>query len=81
MNKFEAILLYSPELSNTVIDSEDKNFTKNIENSDGKIISTENWGLRDLSYNINNVKKSFHIYKEVSQIYTVYTPGLFAYLY
>ena len=56
MNKFEVVLLFSPELSNTVINKESEKFTKNIEDVNGKIISLEDWGLRDLSYNIKNYK-------------------------
>ncbi|MBC8296193.1 MAG: hypothetical protein H8E55_10400 [Pelagibacterales bacterium] len=33
------------------------------------------------SFYENNVKKSFHTFNKDPQIYTVYTPGLFAYLY
>ena len=36
MNKFEAVLLFSPNLSNPLIAIEEKSFTKNIENSKGK---------------------------------------------
>ena len=60
MNKFEAVLLLSPDLSTNLIGDEEKNFIQNIENNDGKVINTEDWGLRDLSFNINNYKKSFY---------------------
>ena len=60
MNKFEAVILFNPDLSNLIVEKEDKNITDNIESSDGKIISTENWGLRDLSYKISNYKKAFY---------------------
>ena len=32
MNKFEAVLLFSPDLSNPQISNEEKNFEKNIKN-------------------------------------------------
>jgi len=60
MNKFEAVLLFSPDLSNPQISNEEKNFEKNIKNFEGKIISIENWGLRDISFKINKYKKSFY---------------------
>ena len=60
MNKFEAVILFSPDISNNIIDKEEAEFTKNIEGSEGKIISSEDWGLRDLSFNINNYKKAFY---------------------
>ena len=60
MNKFEAVLLFSPDLSNPQISTEDKNFEKNIKNFEGKVISIEEWGLKDISFSINNYKKAFY---------------------
>ena len=60
MNKFEAVLLFSPNLSNPVVSTEEKSFKKNIESSGGKVISIEDWGLRDISFKINNYKKAFY---------------------
>ena len=65
MNKFETVILFNPDLSNLIIEKEEKNITDNIESSEGKIISTENWGLRDLSYNINNYKKAFYKFYQI----------------
>ena len=60
MNKFEAVLLLSPNLTNSLISEEEKIFSKNIKSSEGKIISIEDWGIRDISFNINNYKKAFY---------------------
>ena len=60
MNKFEAVLLFSPNLSNPAVSKEEKSFKKNIESAEGKVISIEDWGLRDISFNINNYKKAFY---------------------
>ena len=65
MNKFEAVLLISPDLSSTIINNEEKNFIQNIENFDGIIVNKEDWGLRDLSFNINNFKKAFYKYYQI----------------
>ena len=65
MNKFEAVVLFNPDLSNLIIEKEEKNITDNIESTQGKIISTEDWGLKDLSYNINNYKKAFYKFYQV----------------
>ena len=54
MNKFEAILLVSPEVSKSVLDDNLKSFEESITKNSGEIKNTEDWGLRDLSYNINN---------------------------
>ena len=65
MTKFEAVLLFSPDLSNTVVSSEEDNFLSTIENTSGTIVNKEDWGLRDLSYNINNYKKAFYKYYQI----------------
>ena len=62
MNKFEAVLLISPETSNNLLEKNIKNFQDIIINNSGKITNTEDWGLRDLSYEINNFKKAFYRY-------------------
>jgi small subunit ribosomal protein S6 len=65
MRKFEAVLLFNPDLSQPIISKEEEQFQSNIEGSDGKIISTEDWGLRDISYSINNYKKAFYKYYQI----------------
>ncbi len=62
MNKFEAVILISPESSNTSISEHIKNFQEIISNHSGKIINSEDWGLRDLTYDIKNFKKAFYKY-------------------
>ena len=65
MNKFEAILLISPEVSKSILNENIKNFEESIANNLGKIQDTEDWGLRDLSYIINNFKKAFYRYYQL----------------
>ena len=65
MKKFEAVLLFSPDLTNQSMKKEDDDFASNITNFGGMIIATEDWGLRDLSYNINNYQKSFYKYYQL----------------
>ena len=60
MNKFEAVILLSPDISNNVRDNLIKNFINLIESNDGNLISSEDWGLRDLSYKIGNLNKAFY---------------------
>ena len=65
MNKFEAVLLISPEVSNNILEQNIKNFQEIVSKSSGKIMNTEDWGLRDLSYDINNFKKAFYKYFQI----------------
>jgi small subunit ribosomal protein S6 len=65
MNKFEAVILISPEIST---DSKDKlcdEFKRLINENSGKIIDTEDWGLRDLSYKIGNFTKAFYSFFQI----------------
>ena len=65
MNKYEAVLLLSPELSSSVISKEVEKFKKQISSVEGSLINEESWGLRDLSFKINNFKKSFYNYFQI----------------
>tara|TARA_Y100000996_G_scaffold394898_1_gene359626 strand:- start:430 stop:756 length:327 start_codon:yes stop_codon:yes gene_type:complete len=65
MNKFEAILLLSPEISSSSKNKLSSDFEKLIKENSGVIINTEDWGLRDLSYNIGNFSKSFYNYYQI----------------
>ena len=60
MNKFETVIILSPDLSSQLLKSEIDNFKNKITENNGKIINEEEWGLRDLSYNIKKFKKGFY---------------------
>ncbi len=65
MNKFEVVLLYSPELGSNNLQKEIDKFSSLITNTSGSIHQTENWGLRDLNYNIKKFKKAFYKFFQV----------------
>ncbi len=65
MNKFEAVLLLSPEISSSLRKDIIGNFTDIINENSGKIIDSEDWGLRDLSYKINNFSKAFYNFFQI----------------
>ena len=65
MNKFEAVLLFNPDISSTIIENEVSKFKDNISSHSGKVINQEDWGLRDLSYNINKYKKAFYKFYQI----------------
>ena len=65
MNKFEIVLMFSPDLSTNVLDSEINNFKSKLTSQSAKIINEENWGLRDLSYSINKFKKAFYNFFQI----------------
>jgi len=65
MNKFEAVLLISPEVSNDQLKKELDNFDSILNTNKGSIINKEDWGLRDLSYKINTFKKAFYKFFQI----------------
>ena len=65
MNKFEVVLIFNPELSTTNLKSEIENFKTKLVSQSANIVNEENWGLRDLSYNINKFKKAFYNFFQI----------------
>ena len=65
MNKFEVVLIFSPELSTTNLKSEIENFKTKLVSQSANIVNEENWGLRDLSYSINKFKKAFYNFFQI----------------
>ena len=65
MNKFEAVLLISPEISQKALSKELEDFKNLITNNKGNIVNSEDWGIRDLSYNISSFKKAFYNYFQI----------------
>ena len=65
MNKFEVVLLLNPELATNKLNDEINKFKSNLDDHSAKIINEENWGLRDLSYNINKFKKAFYRFFQI----------------
>tara|TARA_B100000989_G_scaffold165178_1_gene123469 strand:- start:159 stop:485 length:327 start_codon:yes stop_codon:yes gene_type:complete len=65
MNKFEVVILLSPETTAQGINDEIKLFKDMITSNTGKIINEEDWGLRDLSYNILKFKKAFYKFYQI----------------
>ena len=65
MRKFEAVLLLSPDLSKSLVNNENENFSKIIETAQGKVISSEDWGLKDISFKIENYKKAFYRFYQI----------------
>ncbi len=65
MNKFEVVLILSPDLATNTINNEIENFKSKLSSHAAKIIDEENWGLRDLSYSINKFKKAFYRFFQI----------------
>tara|TARA_Y100001935_G_scaffold208179_1_gene177657 strand:- start:334 stop:660 length:327 start_codon:yes stop_codon:yes gene_type:complete len=65
MNKFEVVLLFSPEIAVNKLNSEIDSFKKLLTSQSANVVNEENWGLRDLSYTINKSKKAFYRFFQI----------------
>tara|TARA_B100000989_G_C19149930_1_gene307000 strand:- start:133 stop:459 length:327 start_codon:yes stop_codon:yes gene_type:complete len=65
MNKFEVVLLFSPDLATNLLKDEINNFKKKLEANSAVILNHEDWGLRDLNYNIIKFKKAFYTFFQI----------------
>ena len=65
MNKFEVVLIFNPDLADNTLKSEVENFKSKLTTLSAKIVNEENWGFRDLSYNINKFKKAFYNFLQI----------------
>ena len=65
MNKFEAVLIFNPELATNKLKLEIDNFKSILKSKSASIVNEEDWGLRDLSYSINKFKKAFYNFFQI----------------
>ena len=65
MNKFEVVLIFNPDLPTSTLNSELEKIISRLTQESAVIINKENWGLRDLSYNINKFKKAFYRFLQI----------------
>ena len=65
MKKFEAVLIFSPELQKTDLTKLNDFFKDQISKFKGNLINEEDWGLRDLTYQIKNNKKAFYNFYQI----------------
>ena len=65
MNKFEVVLIFNPDLATNTLKTELENFKSKLISQSAKIINEEDWGLRDLSYNIEKYKKAFYNFLQI----------------
>ena len=66
MNNFEVTLLISPDTTKKDHSKILEDFKKLITSNDGSIVGKEDWGLRDLTYKINNSKKAFYFFYQIN---------------
>ena len=65
MTKFEVVLLLNPELSTNKLNTEIDIFKQKLIDQSAKVVNQEDWGLRDLNYNIDKFKKAFYFFLQI----------------
>ena len=65
MNLYEHTIIARQDVSTSQLKSLTEKYTKIIENFDGDIVKTENWGLMNLSYIIKKNKKGNYIHFKI----------------
>ena len=65
MNLYEHTIIARQDVSATQLKSLTEKYSKIIENFDGDIVKTENWGLMNLSYIIKKNKKGNYIHFKI----------------
>lgn len=61
MRKYETLLLLSPELGAEPREALITGFTSVIERMEGKILTVDNWGMRDLAYPVQKQMRGFYV--------------------
>ncbi len=60
MRKYEGVFIFLPNLEeearNTMLDR-----VKNIINADGEVTNVDEWGLRKLAYEINDIGEGYYV--------------------
>ena len=64
-NLYEHTIIARQDVSASQLKSLTEKYTKIIENFDGNIVKTENWGLMNLSYMIKKNKKGNYIHFKI----------------
>ena len=65
MNLYEHTIIAKQDVSPSQIKQLIEKYSKIVEKLDGDIVKTENWGLLNLSYIINNNKKGNYIHFKI----------------
>jgi small subunit ribosomal protein S6 len=60
MSIYETVIIARQELSTQQVEALSEQYSKVITDAKGKVLKTENWGLRTLAYRINKNRKGHY---------------------
>jgi len=61
MNYYESIIILKPQVEDNTVKSTQEKYISLIKENQGEILKCENWGLRNLAYDIKNNQQGFYI--------------------
>ncbi|MCC7305097.1 MAG: 30S ribosomal protein S6 [Alphaproteobacteria bacterium] len=61
---YETVFMTRPDLTEMQVKDMTEQFSKIVKDLGGKILKTENWGLRTLAYRINKNRKAHYVLLE-----------------
>ncbi len=62
MKKYEVMFILRSNLEQDVIKGEIANVEKIFTNNDSKVLETKEWGLRELAYEIQKMRKGYYVW-------------------
>lgn len=65
MRKYEIMYILKPELDQNGIKAANEKLAKILTDNGGKVTKTDEWGLKDLAYEINKAKKGYYVVLEI----------------
>ncbi len=60
MNAYEVVYITRPDVATNQVDQNAKRFAEAVTSHAGRVITTEQWGLRTLAYPIRKHKKGYY---------------------
>ena len=61
MPLYEVVFIARQDMTPAQVDELSASMTKVIEDGEGKVVKTDNWGLKSLAYRINKNKKGYYV--------------------
>ncbi len=85
MNYYENITILDPAMTEEQVSEATEKITSLIVNNGGEVLKSENWGKKDLAYEIHKRKKGYYVFlvfkspadviKKLEDHYKVYDPA------
>ncbi|MFZ2620568.1 MAG: 30S ribosomal protein S6 [Alphaproteobacteria bacterium] len=61
MSFYESVFIVRPDVATNQVDAIAEKMSEVVTKNQGKVVKTENWGLRTLAYRIKKYKKGYYV--------------------